>query len=133
MTDPHVRRHGSPALFDGGFAYSAEVPDGSLLFTAGVSPLDSDGGIVAPDDPAAQAGHAFALLTTVLAERGAAIADIAKLTVYVATSDRTDLAAVWQVLAPEFRGDVPPAVMVAVTVLPYPGQRIELDAVAAGR
>ncbi|MCF8588550.1 RidA family protein [Gordonia liuliyuniae] len=133
MTYPHVRRHGSQALFDGGFAYSAEVLDGSVLFTAGVSPLDRDGEVVAPDNPVAQTGHTVALLTKLLAERGATIGDIVKLTVYVATSDRTDLAAVWQVLAPEFGADIPPAVMVAVTVLPYPGQRVELDAVAAVR
>lgn len=129
-----IRRHGSVALFDGGFAYSAHVDDASLLFTAGVSPLDANGTIIAPDDAVAQTRHAFALLTTLLDERGSTPADIAKLTVYVATSDRSDLAAVWEALTAEL-GDpqAPPAVMIAVTVLPYPGQRVELDAVAVPR
>lgn len=131
MSRSRVRRHGSQKLFDGGFAYSAEVSGTSVLYTAGVSPLDSDGDIVGPDDPVAQVRHAFGLLLVLLDERGAAIDDIVKLTVYVATSDRTDLAAVWEALAPEFGGEIPPAVIVAVTVLPYPGQRVEIDAVAA--
>ncbi|MCF8569016.1 RidA family protein [Gordonia sp. HY002] len=133
MTRPRVRRHGSQKLFDGGFAYSAEVSDATMLYTAGVSPLDSDGAVVGPDDPVAQVTHAFRLLSVLLDERGAAIDDIVKLTVYIATSQRADLAAVWEALAPEFGGEIPPAVIVSVTVLPYPGQRVELDAVAALR
>ena len=126
-----VRRHGSQRLFDGGFAYSAEVSEGSVLYTAGISPLDRDGRIVAPDEPVMQTEYALAHLHTVLVERGASSADIAKLTVYVATSDRADLAAVWTAVDAEFDGRTPPAVMIAVTVLPYPGQRVELDVVAA--
>ncbi|GEE01271.1 hypothetical protein nbrc107696_17170 [Gordonia spumicola] len=128
-----VTRFGSDSLFDGGFAYGSRVPAGRTLFTAGVSPLDAAGAIVSPDDPVAQATHAVGLLTTLLAEQDSTPADIAKLTVYVETADRGVIADVWRAVEAAFDGSTPPAVIVAVTVLPYPGQRVELDAVAVTR
>ncbi len=125
-----VTRFGSDALFDGGFAYGGLV-SGGHLFTAGISPLDSDGRIVAPDDPTAQTRCAVDLLNTLLGEQGASLDDVAKLTVYVETDDRSVIAQVWQEIEAVCDGATPPAVIVAVTVLPYPGQRIEIDAVAA--
>jgi len=126
-----VQRHGSAQLFDGGFPYSASVAPGSTLFTAGISPLGPDGTIPA-GDAAAQTRLCLDHLRTVLAERGAVFADIAKLTVYVATTDRADLGAVWAVVDEAFAGDVPAAMMLGVTVLAYPGQLVELEAIAAG-
>lgn len=131
MSRSRVRRHSSQQLFDGGFAYSAEVDCGATLFTAGISPLDADGQIVAPDEPVMQTEYALAHLHTVLRERGATRDDIAKLTLYVPTADRADLAATWTAVDAVFGSDTPPAVIVAVTVLPYPGQRVEVDAVVA--
>ena len=125
-----VRTHGSAALYDGGFAYVAEAPAESVLFTAGISPLDVDGAIVAADDPVEQTSHAVGLLTTLLGERGADPADVVKLTVYVVARDRDTVAAVWQAMEAAWDGPTPPAVIVGTTVLPYPGQVVELDAVA---
>ncbi len=127
-----ISRFGSDALFDGGFAYGSRVR-GEQLFTAGISPLDELGTVVAPGDPIAQTSHVVELLATLLAEQGSTVDDIAKLTVYVETADRADVAAVWGAVEEAFAGDTPPAVIVAVTVLPYPGQRIEIDAVTVAR
>ncbi|MDR2280610.1 MAG: RidA family protein [Gordonia sp. (in: high G+C Gram-positive bacteria)] len=127
-----VTRFGSDTLFDGGFAYGSRVR-GEQLFTAGISPLDEHGAVVAPGDLIAQTAHAVELLSTLLAEQGGTVDDIAKLTVYVETADRAEVAAVWGAVEESFTGATPPAVIVAVTVLPYPGQRIEIDAVTVAR
>ena len=73
-------------------------------------------------------GHEVGLL---LGEQGAARSQVAKLTVYVATADRAVLGAVWQALDGAF-DQTPPAIVVGVTVLPYPEQLVEIDAVIAG-
>lgn len=126
-----VQRHRSARLFDGGFPYSASVAEGTTIFTAGISPLGPDGAIAAVD-AAAQTRLCLAHLRTVLGERGADFGDVAKLTVYVATADRDELGAVWAVVDEAFAGDVPAAMMLGVTVLAYPGQLVELEAIAAG-
>lgn len=126
-----VRLHGCAALFDGGFPYAATVAPGATLFTAGISPLDAGGAVVAPGDLAAQVVRCLTSLDALLAERGTSLAGIAKLTVYLATSDRADLAAAWRLVTEHCGEHVPPAVIVAVTVLPYPGQLAEIDAVVA--
>lgn len=125
-----TRPFGSARLHDGGFAYGARVPAGALIITAGLSPLDDDGRIVGPDDPVAQTRRAVECLDVLLDERGAGRSDVAKLTVYVATADHAVLGAVWHALDAEF-DTTPPAIVVGVTVLPYPGQTVEIDAVIA--
>ncbi|MGV9795820.1 RidA family protein [Gordonia sp. NPDC003422] len=129
-----VRRHASAALPDGGFPYSATVDAGPLLFTAGISPFDLSlpkAAIDSPGDVVAQTRRCLSNLDAVLTERGAGFADIAKLTVYVAEHLQADLAVAWNAVVEAFGGDVPPAMIVGVTVLPYDGQVVEVDAVAA--
>ena len=124
-------RFGSADLHDGGFSYGARVPAGGLIVTAGLSPLDADGAIVGPGDPVAQVRRTVECLDVLLVEQGAQRSQIAKLTVYVATSDADVLGRVWHALDAAF-AETPPAIVVGVTVLPYPGQLVELDAVIAG-
>ena len=58
-------------------------------------------------------------------------ADIAKSTVYVASSDRADLVAAWDVVA-EYMGDHDaPSTLLGVAVLGYPDQLVEVEAIAA--
>lgn len=122
---------GSAELHDGGFAYGARVSGGSLIYTAGLSPLDDTGDIVGPDDPLAQVRRAVECLDVLLREQRARRRDIAKLTVYVATADRGMLGTVWHAVDDAFGGATPPAIVVGVGVLPYPGQVIEIEAVVA--
>ncbi len=126
-----VALHRPAGLFDGGFSYSATVSSGPLLFTAGISPLDADGGVVAPGDALAQVRRCLVNLRTVLADQRCAFAEIAKLTVYVVVGDETALARVWEEVNAEFDSQVPPAMLLAVAALPYPGQVVEVDAIAA--
>jgi enamine deaminase RidA (YjgF/YER057c/UK114 family) len=68
--------------------YAVKASQGDLIFTAGACPLDQPGQVVAPGDVSAQMGQALANLRTALEESGAAIGDVVKTTVYVASADR---------------------------------------------
>ena len=49
----------------------------------------------------------------------------------VATADRTDLVSVWNVVADRFGSHDVPSTLLGVTVLGYPDQLVEVEAVAA--
>ncbi|MGK2319508.1 RidA family protein [Gordonia rhizosphera] len=126
-----VRLHGSTTLPDHGFAYSATVGPGPLVFTAGISPVDGQGIVTTPGDVVGQTRQCLQNLAGVLAERGASLADVVKLTVYVAERLQADLVVAWQEVAAEFGDPVPPAMMLGVTVLSYDDQLVEIEAIAA--
>ena len=113
------------------YAYAAVVEQGSLVFTAGACPLD-EGGMVAPlGDVAGQAEVVMRNLEQALAAAGATLADVAKSTVYVATNERDDLVAAWQVVRAAFGDHDAPSTLIAVPLLGYEGQLVEVEAVAA--
>jgi enamine deaminase RidA (YjgF/YER057c/UK114 family) len=104
---------------------------GDLVFTAGACPLDGDGAVVAPGDIAEQARVATENLLAALGEAGADPAHVVKTTVYVASSERSDLVAAWDVIAAAFAPHRPPSTLLGVAVLGYPGQLVEIEAIAA--
>src|SRR5579859_4421705 len=125
----------SARLFPGvPYAYAARAnrPDRpDLLFTAGACPLDEHGQVVSPDDVGAQMRRALGNLLIALEDAGAKIGDVIKTTVYVASNDRQDLLTAWAQVA-EFFGDHDvPSTLLGVAVLGYPGQLVEIEAVAA--
>ena len=73
----------------------------------------------------------MANLVTALAAAGASLTDVAKTTVYVATSDRADLTAAWEVVRSAFGEHDAPSTLLSVPVLGWPGQLVEVEAVAA--
>ena len=113
------------------YAYASVVTAGSLVFTAGACPLDADGRIGPPDDVPGQAARVMENLVTALAAAGASLADVAKSTVYVATADRADLTTAWEVVRAAFGDHDAPSTLLAVPVLGWPGQLVEVEAVAA--
>jgi enamine deaminase RidA (YjgF/YER057c/UK114 family) len=113
------------------YAYAAVVGEGSLVFTAGACPLDDEGRVAALGDVAGQAALAMANLEQALAAAGATLSDVAKSTVYVATADRDDLVAAWQVVRAAFGEHDAPSTLLAVPLLGYDGQLVEVEAVAA--
>ncbi|MGZ4437183.1 MAG: RidA family protein [Nocardioidaceae bacterium] len=112
------------------YAYASVVPAGRLVFTAGACPLDASGSVVAKGDVAGQARQVMANLRTALEAAGAALTDVAKSTVYVAGGQRGDLVAAWDVIREEFGDHDAPSTLLGVTVLGYPGQLVEVEAVA---
>lgn len=125
----HLVRSGK--LADAPYAYAATVPSG-LVFTAGACPLDEAGVVTAPGDVAAQARQALANLRIALAEAGVALHDVVKTTVYVASADRADLVTAWDEVAAVFGEHDVPSTLLGVTVLGYPDQLVEIEAIAAG-
>jgi enamine deaminase RidA (YjgF/YER057c/UK114 family) len=114
------------------YAYAALPPSGArLVFTAGACPLDDAGATVAPGDIAAQAERVMANLRTALAAAGAGLDDVLKTTVYVATDRREDLVAAWDVVRRHFGDHDAPSTLLGVSVLGYPDQLVEVEAVAA--
>ncbi|MEO3789348.1 RidA family protein [Nonomuraea sp. B10E15] len=113
------------------YAYASAV-DAPLrtIWVAGACPLDAKGATVAPGDYAEQAHQVMRNLVTALDGAGAALTDIVKTTVYVASSDQADLVTAWRVYR-EYMGthDVP-STLLGVTVLGYDHQLVEVEAVA---
>jgi enamine deaminase RidA (YjgF/YER057c/UK114 family) len=112
------------------YAYAAVVAAGSrLVFTAGACPLDESGTTVGIGDVRAQAAQAVANLS--LGDAGASLDDVIRTTVYVASSQRQDLVATWEVVRDAFAPHAPPSTLLGVAALGYADQLVEVDAVAA--
>ena len=114
------------------YAYAAVTGDRPLLvFTAGACPLDNTGATVAPGDVAAQAEAAMANLEPRWSPPGARLEDVVKITVYVASGERSDLdmRGTWSHGC--FGAYEPPATLLGVSVLGYADQLVEVEAVAA--
>lgn len=124
----------STRLFSGApYAYAARAHRPDLIFTAGACPLDEDGQVVAPGDVRAQMRQALQNLRIALEESGATVPDVVKTTVYVASSIREELVAAWDEVAGFFGDHDAPSTLLGVAVLGYPGQLVEIEAVAVGR
>lgn len=113
------------------YAYASMARRGSLIFTAGACPLDGKGQVVGAGDVRTQASVAVANLGAALTAAGAGLADVLKTTIFVASAERADLAAAWEVIRAAFGDHDPPSTLLGVTVLGYLGQLVEIEAVAA--
>jgi len=100
-----------------------------LVFCAGACPLDAIGNVVGPGDFEAQARQAVENLLSALHEAGADAKGLLKTTIYVATNERADLVRVWEVVAA--RLGRAPSTLLGVSLLGYPNQLVEIEAVAA--
>jgi enamine deaminase RidA (YjgF/YER057c/UK114 family) len=110
------------------YAYAAVAA--GTVFTAGACPLAAGGEVVAVGDVAGQAEQVMANLVAALRAAGASLTDVAKTTVYVATTSRVDLATAWEVVHRWFGAHDAPSTLLGVTVLGYPDQLVEVEAVA---
>ena len=128
-----VRLIRSAALTDAApYAYAAAVDaSAELVFAAGACPLDEAGETVAPGDVTAQARQCVANLVTALEAAGATLENVAYTRVLVATAAREDLVAAWTVVHDAFGEHEVPSTLHGVTVLGYPDQLVEIEAVAA--
>jgi len=110
------------------YAYAAVAA--GTVFTAGACPLDAGGEVLAVGDVAGQAEQVMANLVAALRAAGASLTDVAKTTVYVATTSRADLVTAWEVVHRWFGAHDAPSTLLGVTVLGYPDQLVEVEAVA---
>jgi enamine deaminase RidA (YjgF/YER057c/UK114 family) len=116
------------------YAYASTAPaDARLVFLAGACPLDAHGRVAAPGDIAAQARLCVENLHAALDAAGATLADVLSTRVLVATTRQPDLVTAWDVVRAAFGEHDAPSTLVGVTVLGYPDQLVEVEAIAAVR
>jgi enamine deaminase RidA (YjgF/YER057c/UK114 family) len=112
------------------YAYAAVAPPGSIVFTAGACPIDSEGRVADPGDLVSQTRLTLDNLTATLREAGCRLDDVVKTTVYVASTERSDLHLAWAVVEERFGSDGPPSTLLGVTALGFTDQLVEIEAVA---
>src|SRR4051794_6567008 len=125
-----IERRVSPDLFPPpGYSHAVVSRAPATVWTAGGVPLDAGGALVGPGDVAAQAVQVLANLTAALAAVDATPADVVRTTVYVVTTDRADLGAVWDVVqASGFARAA--STLLGVALLGYERQLVEIEATA---
>jgi enamine deaminase RidA (YjgF/YER057c/UK114 family) len=119
-----------PGLYGAPYAYASIASAGALVHTAGACPLDEHGATVGIGDIRLQARQCVANLLETLAASETGITDVLKTTIYVASSDRADLVAAWEEISAAFGDHDAPSTLLGVTVLGYPDQLVEVEAVA---
>ena len=120
-----------PGLFAGvPYHYAVATGASGLIFTAGACPIDADGAVTAPSDIEQQTRLTLDNLEATLAAADAGFAQIVKLTVLVASADRSDLVQAWNVVAARLGAPCPPSTLVGVAMLGYEHQLVEIEAVA---
>jgi enamine deaminase RidA (YjgF/YER057c/UK114 family) len=113
-----------------GYAHVAVASGSRLVTTAGAVPLDAEGSLVGAGDVRRQAEQTIENLLRQLAAAGVSPDDVMKTTVYVASSDRADLLAAWDVV----QGSpitAAASTLLGVALLGYDGQLVEIEAIAA--
>lgn len=110
------------------FSQGIEVPAGRLVFVAGQVALDRQGEVIGVGDPARQTEAALENLKHVLAEAGATLAQVVRLTVFM--TDMRHFPAIQEVRARYFPEDPPASTTLAVTALVNPALLVEIDAIA---
>lgn len=118
---------GSP--FESAAGYSRAVVDGDWCFVAGTTGYDY-AAMSMPADAGAQTRNALDTIARVLAETGFALADLVRITYYLA--DAAHEAEVFAVAREVFR-DIRPAGTMIVAGLIRPEMKVEIEATALRR
>ena len=106
-----------------------EVPQGTMVFVSGQVARDLDGSVVGVGDITAQTRKVLQNMKAVLAESGATMDDVVKVTVFV-TNLALHFAEIHKVRAEFFTSSYPASTMVEVTSLVHEDMLIEIEAIA---
>jgi len=112
-----------------GYSHVVVASGGRLVTTARAVPLGPEGDLEGPGDCVAQAEQVLDNLTLALGAVGAKGSDVLKTTVYVASENREDLAAVWRVIQGSEVAHAA-STLLGVSSLGYEGQLVEIEAIA---
>ena len=130
--NPAIRLIRSAELSAAPYAYASVVDGGvRLVFLAGACPLEKDGTTAAVGDYAGQAAKCVETLSEALRAVGATLENVVNTRVLVASSQRSDLVAVWEIVRDAFGDHDVPSTLMGVTVLGYEDQLVEIEAIAA--
>lgn len=113
----------------GVFVQATRVPAGSdVIHVSGLTSRNKDGSTYAPHDVKEQTRHILNNLIKILAEAGATLDDVAKVTVYITNMD--DFKAIHEIRAQYFTTTRPASAMVEVSRLVHDDMVIEIEAIA---
>ena len=112
----------------GSYSPGWEVSNGRMIHVAGQIPWDSEGRTVAKGDVAGQTRQVFENIRAVLAESGATLDDVIKLTIFSADIRYRD--EINRVRSETFTEPYPASTQVAVAALVDPEWMLEIEAVA---
>jgi enamine deaminase RidA (YjgF/YER057c/UK114 family) len=112
------------------YHYVAATTGETLVFTAGACPLGVDGRVVAPSDIQGQTRQALENLRIALEEADCRRDDVVKTTVFVASSSRDEMLQAWSEYERVYGTDGPPSTLIGVSMLGWPGQLVEIEAIA---
>jgi 2-iminobutanoate/2-iminopropanoate deaminase len=118
----------------GSYSPAWEVSSGRVIFVAGQVPWNAEGRTVCQGDAAGQTRQVFENIRVILAEAGATLDDVVKLTIFAADIRYRD--AINKVRGETFKPPYPASTQVAVAALVDPEWMVEIEAVAfveAGR
>ena len=110
------------------FRISQAVQVGDTVHVSGQGPLDPQGNIVGNDDMSVQSQQVFANLRAVLAEAGATMDDVVKITGFITDTGR--YAEYSAARAEDFPNNIPASSTVTVADLVLPGMLVEVEAIA---
>ena len=105
-----------------------KTPAGNMVFVSGQVSRNAQGEIVGVGDIEAQTRQVLENVKAVLAQGGATLDDVVKVTVFV--TDVGDYAAIHKVRGEYFKSDYPASTMVEVKALVNPDLKIEIEAIA---
>ena len=108
--------------------FSQGVRVGDTIYVSGMVALDAEGEVVGRGDMSAQTRKTFENMAAVLAEAGATLDDIVKITAYV--TDMGKYAEYTQARAEAFAGNLPASATIATPALVFPGLLVEVEAIA---
>jgi enamine deaminase RidA (YjgF/YER057c/UK114 family) len=112
--------------------FSKAVRAGRLIFLAGITAIDAQGGVTGGDDPYGQAVACFGKITDALRSAGATTDEVVHTRMYL--TDAAHWEAVGRAHGENFAGAPPAATMLVVKELLDPRMLVEIEvtAVAAG-
>ena len=110
------------------FSQGVISPQGRLVVVAGQVALDLKGKVIGKGNPATQTRAALENMKAVLAEAGATLEHVVKLTVFLTNMD--DLPKVQEVRARYFPSDPPASSTLSISQLVNPDLLVEIEALA---
>jgi 2-iminobutanoate/2-iminopropanoate deaminase len=108
--------------------YSDAVRAGDTVYVSGQASVDAAGRLVGAGDVVAQTRRVLDNMTLALAAAGATLADVVKVTVYLARC--ADRPAVNEVRKAYFGANKPASTLIGIAEFAIPGMLVEIDAVA---
>lgn len=119
----------SGSTFEAEIGYSRAVVDGDWVFVSGTTGFDY-AAMTISDDVAAQADQCFRNIQAALAQAGASLSDVVRVTYLL--PDAADFPKTWPVLK-TYLGEVRPAATMMQVGLSDPRMRIEVEVTARRR